>query len=66
MLFRSFGQLLSPGARIYTPYGATEALPVCSVGSGEILNETRRRTAEGAGVCVGEPGKAKPVLCVEL
>src|SRR5262249_4116845 len=31
------------------------ALPVCSIGSKEILNETRRRTAEGAGVCVGRP-----------
>ena len=32
----------TPGVQIFTPYGATEALPVCSIGSGEILGETRQ------------------------
>lgn len=50
-----FAAMLSPGAQIFTPYGATECLPVASVGSDEILNETRHRTDEGAGVCVGRP-----------
>jgi acyl-CoA synthetase (AMP-forming)/AMP-acid ligase II len=48
-------QMLAPGAQVYTPYGATECLPVASIGSDEILGETRRRTDEGAGVCVGRP-----------
>jgi acyl-CoA synthetase (AMP-forming)/AMP-acid ligase II len=48
-----FASLLDDGVEVYTPYGATEALPVCSIGSKEILNETRYKTAEGAGVCVG-------------
>jgi acyl-CoA synthetase (AMP-forming)/AMP-acid ligase II len=46
---------LAPGAQIFTPYGATEALPVSTIGSEEILKETRQRTAEGAGVCIGRP-----------
>ncbi len=46
---------LSPGAQVFTPYGATEALPVCSIGSDEILRETRIETERGAGVCVGRP-----------
>jgi acyl-CoA synthetase (AMP-forming)/AMP-acid ligase II len=50
-----FASLLPDGVQIHTPYGATEALPVCSIGSEEILRETRLRTAEGAGVCVGRP-----------
>lgn len=50
-----FVSLLSPGAQVFTPYGATESLPVASIGSAEILGETRARTAEGAGVCVGRP-----------
>ena len=50
-----FAAMLSPGARIFTPYGATECLPVASIGADEILNETRHRTDEGAGVCVGRP-----------
>jgi acyl-CoA synthetase (AMP-forming)/AMP-acid ligase II len=50
-----FAAMLGPEARIFTPYGATEALPVCSIGSDEILGETRRATDQGAGVCVGRP-----------
>lgn len=50
-----FASLLGEGVEVYTPYGATEALPVCSIGSQEILNETRYKTAEGDGVCVGRP-----------
>ena len=46
---------LEPPAQIYTPYGATEALPVASIGSDEILGETRHATDQGMGVCVGRP-----------
>ncbi len=46
-------QMLSPNAEIFTPYGATEALPVASIGSREILADTRTLTDAGAGVCVG-------------
>jgi acyl-CoA synthetase (AMP-forming)/AMP-acid ligase II len=52
---KRFSQLLSPGVQIFTPYGATEALPVSSIGSDEILNETQDVTARGGGVCVGRP-----------
>ena len=47
--------MLPLGAQIFTPYGATECLPVASIGSDEILGDTRQRSAEGAGVCVGRP-----------
>ena len=50
-----FAAMLPPGAQVFTPYGATECLPVASIGSDEILGETRQRTDEGAGVCVGRP-----------
>lgn len=50
-----FSAMLSPGVQIFTPYGATECLPVASIGSNEVLNEARQRTDEGAGVCVGRP-----------
>lgn len=46
-------QMLAPGAQVYTPYGATESLPVASIGSDEILGDTAAATARGAGVCVG-------------
>ena len=47
--------MLERGARVVTPYGATESLPVTSISSDEVLRETRARTDEGAGVCVGRP-----------
>jgi acyl-CoA synthetase (AMP-forming)/AMP-acid ligase II len=50
-----FSRMLAPDTQIFTPYGATEALPVTSIGSREILAETRRLTDQGRGVCVGMP-----------
>jgi acyl-CoA synthetase (AMP-forming)/AMP-acid ligase II len=38
---------------VFTPYGATEALPVASTTAREILSEFQDRTNHGAGVCVG-------------
>lgn len=50
-----FSRLLNDAANIYTPYGATEALPVCSIDSRTILEQTRQMTEQGFGVCVGRP-----------
>jgi acyl-CoA synthetase (AMP-forming)/AMP-acid ligase II len=47
--------MLCAQAQVFTPYGATEALPVCSIGSAEILSETRFATDQGRGVCIGRP-----------
>jgi len=58
-----FRSLLSDEAEIFTPYGATEALPVCSIGSREILGATRAITEAGGGVCVG---KAVPGVRLEV
>jgi len=38
---------------VYTPYGATEALPVASISAREVLEETASLSAKGAGTCVG-------------
>ena len=46
---------LPAGAEVFTPYGATEALPVATIGSREILAETAALTLAGRGVCVGRP-----------
>ncbi len=50
-----FTKLLAPGVQVFTPYGATEALPVANTGTMEILGETRHLTEQGRGVCVGRP-----------
>ncbi len=54
-ILERFARLLPAGAEVFTPYGATEALPVASIGSAEIIGETAEATARGAGVCVGRP-----------
>jgi len=54
-VLKRFSQLLPSASEIFTPYGATEALPVCSVGSRMILDETAAATDQGQGVCVGWP-----------
>lgn len=54
-IIKRFTHLLETGVEIFTPYGATESLPVTSIGSNEILKNTGRQTAEGKGVCVGTP-----------
>jgi acyl-CoA synthetase (AMP-forming)/AMP-acid ligase II len=51
----AFAKLLPDGVELFTPYGATEALPVANIGSREILAETRALTEQGKGVCVGRP-----------
>jgi acyl-CoA synthetase (AMP-forming)/AMP-acid ligase II len=55
VILERFHSLLPENAEIFTPYGATEALPVSSIGSREILDETGRLAAEGRGICVGRP-----------
>ena len=48
-----FGALLNEDAEIHTPYGATEAMPIISIKSREILNETRQLSEKGYGICIG-------------
>ncbi|MCE5268799.1 MAG: AMP-binding protein [Planctomycetaceae bacterium] len=52
-VLRRMRACIHPEGEIHTPYGATEALPVASIGAGEVLGETVQRTREGGGVCVG-------------
>jgi acyl-CoA synthetase (AMP-forming)/AMP-acid ligase II len=61
-----FASLLGPGVQVHTPYGATEALPVATIGSDELLGETAARTAEGAGVCVGRPVEGVVVKIIRI
>jgi acyl-CoA synthetase (AMP-forming)/AMP-acid ligase II len=61
-----FSKLLPGDAEIFTPYGATEALPVCSIGSREILSETSSATGQGRGICVGRPVKGLSLMVIAI
>lgn len=59
-------RILPDGAQVFTPYGATESLPVASMGSREVLTETRQRTEQGEGVCVGRPAPGVDVRVIAI
>ena len=48
-------QKILPNGTAHNPYGATESLPVASIGATEVLGETAAATAAGKGTCVGRP-----------
>ena len=50
-----FSAMLSEQAEVHTPYGATEAFPIISIKSKEILSETRHLSQKGFGICIGRP-----------
>lgn len=57
---------LDPAAEIYTPYGATECLPLAVIESAELLGDTRAQTERGAGTCVGRPLAANTVRVIAI
>lgn len=44
-----------PQGDIYTPYGATESLPIACTSGREILKKHLALTLKGQGVCIGKP-----------
>ncbi len=61
-----FTRMLRPGVEVFTPYGATEALPVASIGSNAILQETRFATEKGNGICIGSPVPGLEVRIIKI
>ncbi|NVO00554.1 MAG: AMP-binding protein [Geobacteraceae bacterium] len=61
-----FAGLLPADAEIFTPYGATECLPVCSIGSREVLAETAELTGKGRGICVGRPVRGLSLAVIRI
>ena len=61
-----FSSMLSDETQIHTPYGATEAVPIISIGSHEILSETGKLSEKGFGMCVGRPIENTEVKLIEI
>lgn len=53
-----------PNGEVYTPYGATESLPVACMRGREVLSDTAARTRAGAGTCVGRPDLEVAILAI--
>ena len=52
-VLKTIRETIAPDGEAWTPYGATEALPVACNSASSILGETAAKTDQGAGVCVG-------------
>ncbi len=52
-VLRSMKAVMHLDGEVHTPYGATEALPVATISSSEVLQQTWPLTQQGKGVCVG-------------
>jgi acyl-CoA synthetase (AMP-forming)/AMP-acid ligase II len=58
-------ELLPPDAQLWTPYGATECLPVAVIEGRELLT-LRERTETGGGTCVGRPVPPNEVRIIRI
>src|SRR5690606_8743053 len=58
-------ELLPDEASFWTPYGATECLPVAVIEGRELLS-LRERTEQGAGTCVGRPVAPNQVRIIRI
>jgi len=65
-ILQRFHRMLPENCEIFTPYGATEALPVSSIGSRMILGETAAITDNGGGTCVGYPNPHVQVKIIKI
>jgi len=52
---KQFAVMLTDKAEVHTPYGATEAVPILSMASNEIMSETAELSEQGFGTCIGRP-----------
>ncbi|PID72546.1 MAG: peptide synthase [Desulfobulbus propionicus] len=54
-LIQRVQKIMEENGQIYTPYGATESLPIASIEGREVTGQTWAETQQGKGTCVGRP-----------
>jgi olefin beta-lactone synthetase len=65
-LLARFETIIDKNCNIYTPYGATEVLPVSLIDKREILDETWSLSNQGKGTCVGHPIPGVEIKIIEI
>ena len=65
-LHRDFQMVIAEGIQVHTPYGATESLPIASIASCEVLEDTEKLTNEGMGTCVGHIAPNIEVAIIQI
>jgi len=64
-LIAQYRDILTNGD-VYTPFGATEALPITMMSGDEILTQTAELTKSGHGICVGRPTRGTTIRIIEI
>jgi acyl-CoA synthetase (AMP-forming)/AMP-acid ligase II len=64
-IHRKFKALL-PNGTTYTPYGATEALPVSNISGEFVLKNTAHLSDEGFGTCIGLPAPGVEIKIIQI
>jgi acyl-CoA synthetase (AMP-forming)/AMP-acid ligase II len=64
-LHRKFKNLL-PHGTTYTPYGATEALPVSNISGEFVLKNTAQLSDEGHGTCIGRAAPGIEIKIIKI
>ena len=54
-LIQRLQQIMVDDGQIFTPYGATESLPIAAIEGHEVTSDTWQQTRHGRGTCVGRP-----------
>jgi acyl-CoA synthetase (AMP-forming)/AMP-acid ligase II len=55
-----------PNGDVYTPFGATEALPITMMSGKEILEKTAALSEQGYGMCVGRPTAGNKIRIIHI
>jgi acyl-CoA synthetase (AMP-forming)/AMP-acid ligase II len=63
-IHKKFKKILLNGTT-YTPYGATECLPVSNISGVEVLTDTAKLTEKGKGTCVGLPAPGVTIKIIK-
>jgi acyl-CoA synthetase (AMP-forming)/AMP-acid ligase II len=65
-LLQNIQAIVGPDCKVFTPYGATEALPVASIEKNQILQHTWEQSQKGAGTCVGHPVPGMEIKIISI
>ena len=65
-LLEELFKVIAEEAEIYTPYGATESLPVAIIPGTFLVEHAAARTVEGAGTCIGKPIAGMEVKIIKI
>lgn len=65
-LLQRVRSIVHPDASVFTPYGATESLPIVSIESREVLHETWQQSLKGQGTCVGHSLPGIEIRIIEI